>query len=237
MCWCHDSPPTEERTRGANTAALVDLLWVATSRSAPGTARGAAASQGFPPPPRPPLGAAHRGKVFDPRKDGYFVPFPPHFPSWAGLSAAAQTTLWSPAQPPPPPPGPLRVHRSHERLEEGLAFPFFEACVAAGAVLFSPGQPSKRSWGWGLCNCRLGLQSLPEMPPASASSDMIRWGRVLLSHTLVVIRQCTCVLFGLSLGYDRHRSCVGVCVRNLDCFQTPDRRTRISAARVTRRSP
>ena len=70
MCWCHDSPPTEERTRGANTWALVDLLWVATSRSAPGSARRAAASQGFPPPPRPPLRAAHRGKVFDPWKDG-----------------------------------------------------------------------------------------------------------------------------------------------------------------------
>ena len=55
MCWCHDLPPTEERKRGANTWALVDLLWVVTSRSAPGTARRAAASQGFPPPPRPPL--------------------------------------------------------------------------------------------------------------------------------------------------------------------------------------
>ena len=50
-------------------------------RAAPGTARRAAASQGFAPPPRPPLGATHRGKVFDLRKDAYFVPLSSHFPA------------------------------------------------------------------------------------------------------------------------------------------------------------
>ena len=50
-----------------------------------------------------------------------------------------------------------------------------------GSALGPPGLPLRRSAG-GARTC--GVRLAPDLPLASAGSDMIRWSRVLLSHTL-----------------------------------------------------